>query len=227
MSHTFWHRRGLAGAAILLTILVCGQVPVTTQTVAVWQFEDVAQGDFPDNCVRGMTVAGFEYGPDGRPVIAWREENDCGGKPRVYWTRQDAGLWQQSEFLSGRRYGGGAPGDYAHQLALRKSDGAPFLIYADVGSFNEINTYRDDLNAYSNGIASSTYLEGLAGPQNCAGVNYSLAFGPSDVTPVKFTRTGFAIVMVSPEKWPSPVWRNATRAADWENPASSRHVPSS
>lgn len=156
---------------------------LAAQRSTVWQFENVSQGDPITGCASGMTLAGFEYGPDGRPVIAWREEASCGGTPQVFWTRQEQGQWHQSEFLSGRRHGGGAPGAYAHQLALRKSDGAAFLVYADVGSFNEINTCLEDLNAYSNGVALSTYLEGLVGPQSCAGVNYSLAFGPSDATP--------------------------------------------
>jgi uncharacterized repeat protein (TIGR01451 family) len=129
-----------------------------------------------------MTLAGFEYGPDGRPVIAWREENNCGGKPRIFWTRQEQGQWHQAEFLSERRYNGGAPGDYAHQLALRPSDGNPFLIYADVGGSNEINTYVSDIGANPGG-GVSTYIEGLVGPQRCASVNYSPAFGPSDQTP--------------------------------------------
>ena len=131
-----------------------------------------------------MTLAGFEYGPDGRPVIAWREENNCGGKPQIYWTRRDnqSGAWPITEFKSERRYQGGAPGDYAHQLALRPGDGNPFLIYADVGASNEINTYLSDLGANPGG-GVSTYLEGLVGPQNCASMNYSPAFGPYDLTP--------------------------------------------
>ena len=160
-----------------------GGARVVAQSPAVWQFENVAEENLIPGCVFGMTLAGFEYGPDGRPVLAWREENECGGKPRVHWTRQGADGWSQTEFLSARRYQGGAEGDYAHQLALRKSDGNPFFIYADVGPFNDVNTYRDDLSAYAAGIPSSTILEALVGPAQCAGLNYSLAFGPSDLTP--------------------------------------------
>ncbi|MEO8678624.1 MAG: Ig-like domain repeat protein [Vicinamibacterales bacterium] len=168
----------ILSAFALLTFLVCSPAAVRAQTTGSWQFENVGQGNLIAGCVSGMTLAGFEYGPDGRPVIAWREENGCGGPPRVFWTRLGAGQWSQAEFLSDRRYQGGAPGDYAHQLALRPSDGNPFLIYADVGNFNEINTYRTDLVS-----GASAYLEGLVGPQNCAYVNYSAAFGSSDQLP--------------------------------------------
>ena len=176
---------GLALVAVLLTVLVGGaRVSAQGQAPPVWQFENAGKGNLTPGCVTGMTLAGFEYGPDGRPVLAWREENGCGGVPQVYWTRRDnqTGAWPITEFQSSRRYQGGAPGDYAHQLSLRKSDGQPFLTYADVGFWNEINTYVSELSVTSSGGAS-TYLENLVGPQNCAGVNYSPAFGSGDVMP--------------------------------------------
>ena len=119
---------------------------------------------------------------DGRPVVAWREENGCGGTPRAFWTRNEGGVWTANEFLSERRYSGGAKGDAYHQLILRPSDGNPFLVYRDVGPFSEFNTYRTDLGQYPNG-GVSTYLEGLVGPQNCGRVNYSLAFARTSDVP--------------------------------------------
>ena len=155
---------------------------LAAQGSTVWQFENVSQGDPITGCVSGMTLAGFEYGPDGRPVIAWREENGCGGPLRVFWTRYEQGQWHPRKFVSERSFAGGAAGDYAHQLALRPGDGNPFLIYADVGVSNSINTYFSDLGANPAG-GVSTFLEGLVGGQQCGAVNYSTAFGPSDQTP--------------------------------------------
>jgi len=164
---------------ILLVAVLAGSASLASaQTTQVWRFEDVGSGNIIPGCVRGMTVAGFEYDVHGRPVIAWREENGCGGPPRVFWSRQEpGGPWVPTEFFSERRYQGGAPADYAHRLILRPSDGNPFLVYGDVGAFNEINTYRADIGANPSG-GVSTYLENLVGPQNCAYVSYALGFSP-------------------------------------------------
>lgn len=73
----------------------------SAQTTQVWRFEDVGSGNLVPGCVHGVTVAGFEYDPQGRPVLAWREENGCGGPPRVFWSRQEnGGPWVPTEFFS-------------------------------------------------------------------------------------------------------------------------------
>jgi uncharacterized repeat protein (TIGR01451 family) len=168
---------------ILLVAVLAGSASVASaQTTQVWRFEDVASGNV-SHCLRGVTLAGFEHDPQGRPVLAWREENGCGGAPRVFWSRQQNGApWVPTEFFSERRYQGGAPADYAHRLILRPSDGNPFLVYADVGFFNEINTYRADIGANPGG-GVSTHLENLVGPQNCAYVSYALGFSPLGLLP--------------------------------------------
>src|SRR5437773_12002674 len=89
------------------------------QAGIVWQFEKVAAVNL-EHCVPLGILAGFEYGPDGRPVLAWREDNSCGGGPRVFWTRKDAGLWNTTEFRPDA-----AKNAYYHQMTLRPSHRAP------------------------------------------------------------------------------------------------------
>jgi uncharacterized repeat protein (TIGR01451 family) len=179
-------RRALAAIAVLAALSIAGSVgsPVRAQQAGViWQFEHVAPLQLPNPaCKFGMTIAGFEYDPQGRPVVGWREENDCGGGPDVFWTRKENGAWHQNQFLSERRFDGGAKDGFYHQLILRPSDGNPFLVYRDVVPGNSLYTTRTDLGAYPNGGVSDL-LEFLVGPQHCAYVDYSLAFSPGAPLP--------------------------------------------
>src|SRR4051812_7276752 len=93
--------RGIVAAATLAATAA----PVLAQSEPAWQLEDVAPVHPVPGCVRGMTLAGFDHDPEGRPVLAWREENDCGGTPRVFWTRKEGGSWNAREFFSGNFYG--------------------------------------------------------------------------------------------------------------------------
>ena len=162
------------------------RVRAQASEITQWQFESVANG--PQlGCVTGMTLAGFEYDPAGRPVLAWREDNNCGGPPRVFWTRQESGSWNTRQFQTERRYGGGGEGDADHQMVLRPSDGNPFLVYMDVGAFNSLNTVITDLGAYPTGGRSGV-LEFLVPAQSCAFPEYSLAFAPSGQFPDWATR---------------------------------------
>ncbi len=168
---------------VTVLLVVAGARSAAAQpTSSPWWFESVGAGNLIPGCVSGMTLAGFEIDPKGRPALAWREDNGCGGAPRVFWTRFESGSWNQREFLSERRYQGGGAADRYHQFALRKSDGNPFIIYNDAGQWNEINTYRTDLGANPNG-GIATYLENVVPPQNCDYANYSLASGDGDVVP--------------------------------------------
>lgn len=190
MSYFFGPRRVVQLVMMLLTVLVLLQPRARAQSSQHWWFENVSEGNLIPGCVTGMTLAGFEFDPQGRPAVAWREENGCGGPPRVFWTRLEAGLWNRREFLSERRFQGGGAADHSHQFALRKGDGNPFILYADAGQFNEINTYVSDLGAHPTG-GVSTYLESIVGPQNCDYTNYSLAFAAGDSVPQWVT--GFAL----------------------------------
>jgi len=54
---------------ILLVAVLAGSASLASaQTTQVWRFEDVGSGNIIPGCVRGMTVAGFEYDVHGRPV---------------------------------------------------------------------------------------------------------------------------------------------------------------
>ena len=169
------HRLVAASASVLLTILVGREAQVAAQGGSVWQFENIAQ---PASGLRTVPLAGFDFDPDGRPVVAWREESGSGLPTRVFWTRKEGGVWNANEFLSERRYDGGGKDGVAHRMILRPSDGHPFLVYRDVAPGNYLNTYRTDLGAHPTGGVSD-YLEGLVGPQNCASVDYALAFAPA------------------------------------------------
>ena len=92
-----------AACGLAIAIAVAMGRTGAAQAPQIWAFEDVGTANL-SNCVRGSTLAGFELDPQGRPVLAWREENGCGGGPRVFWTRKDNGDWHQAEFLSARRY---------------------------------------------------------------------------------------------------------------------------
>ena len=109
----------LAFVAIALAALTRG-VNVHAQSGVTWRFEDIAPIQYPNPpCVFGMTLAGFEYDPQGRPVLAWREENDCGGPPHVFWTRKEAGVWNLIPVRSGLQYDGSAlDGYYGRPIAL-------------------------------------------------------------------------------------------------------------
>src|SRR4051812_31835576 len=113
------HRPSLAAALAVITIGAAawtgGARLRAQQGPLVWQFEDVAAPRVT-NCVTGATLGGFEYGPDGRPVLLWREENSCGGGPRVFWTRKENGAWTTNEFQSEHRAGAF---DQSHRLILR------------------------------------------------------------------------------------------------------------
>ncbi len=169
-------------AVIAVAVLAGTGSRANAQSGLAWQFENVAALHPVPGCVRGMTIAGFDHDFQGRPVVAWREENDCGGTPRVFWTRKDGGVWTTNEFLSEHRYDGGAEGDTSHQMALRPADGTPFLVYRDVGANNSLSTYRTDLGLHPNG-GGSEILEYLVGPGQCAGLNYSIAFRPGETLP--------------------------------------------
>src|SRR5947209_6550761 len=135
--------RALAALAVVAAAVAWIGIghPWAQQAGIVWQFEKVAAVNLA-HCVPVGTLAGFEYGPDGRPVLAWREDNSCGGGPRVFWTRKDGGLWNTTEFRPDA-----ARNAYYHQMILRPSDGAPFLVYRDGAPGNSLYTYRTNLDA--------------------------------------------------------------------------------
>ena len=174
---------GAIGAVVVAATSVSSSAILTSApTPTLWQLEDVAAGNLIPGCVERLTLAGFDHDSQGRPVVAWREENGCGGSPRVFWTRKDSGAWDTHEFLSELRYAGGGTDGFFHQMILRPSDGNPFLVNRDVGPFNSLNTYRTDLGAHPAG-GHSELLEGLVGSQQCATVHYSLAFTPGSTVP--------------------------------------------
>ena len=178
-------RRGLAAIAVIAAVIAGNAgVPVRAQQGGVrWRFADVAPLQLPEPCKRGMTLAGFEYDPQGRPVVAWREENDCGGPPDVFWTRQEAGVWHNPiSIRSGLQYDGTALSGYYGRMILRPSDGNPFFVYRDVAPGNSLNTYESDLGADPTGH-DPVFLEPLVGPQTCAYMTYALAFAPGALLP--------------------------------------------
>jgi hypothetical protein len=130
-------------------------------------------------CTGGMHLAGFDHGPDGRPVVAWQES--CPSALRVFWTRGDAGVWVPHEFDSDRRYQGGGDADIAHRLQVLPGSGVPMLIYAAPGPYNEFNTYRVNLDDTLGGSFISTYLENLAGPQTCVYPSYAPGAPPNAI----------------------------------------------
>ncbi len=128
-------------------------------------------------CTSGMAVVGFGHAPDGRPIVAW---NEC-GQSRVFWSRPavTGGPWDTVEFQSERRYQGGGDADIAHRLLVTPADGAPMLVYAAPGPYNEFNTYRINLDQTLAGGFVSTPLENIALPQGCVYPSYSLAASPT------------------------------------------------
>src|SRR5436190_4605318 len=96
-------RRILAAVAIIAAAIAwsTGVRLRAQQAGVIWQFEHVAPLQLPNPaCKVGMTLTGFEYDPQGRPVVGWREENACGGPPDVFWTRKDSGAWHQTRFIA-------------------------------------------------------------------------------------------------------------------------------
>jgi hypothetical protein len=86
-------------------------------------------------CTGGMNLAGFDHGPDGRPVVAWQES--CPSVLRVFWARAGASAWVPHEFHSDRRYQGGGDADISHRLQVLPGSGIPMLLYAAPGPYNE------------------------------------------------------------------------------------------
>src|SRR4026209_64292 len=116
MSYPTPPRRLVQLGMMLLTLLLLLQPRAAAQAGSQWWFENVSEGNLITGCVTGMTLAGFEIDPLGRPALAWREENGSGGPPRVFWTRFDSGAWDRKEFLSERRMQGGGAADHSHQF---------------------------------------------------------------------------------------------------------------
>jgi uncharacterized repeat protein (TIGR01451 family) len=163
-------------ATTALAVLCCVTAANGQTAAPSWYFEDVSAPSAVSGCVTGAALAGFDIDAEGRPVAAWREDNACGAGTRVFWTRWESGAWQQREFFS--PHGNSA----AHRFAIRPSDGNPFMVYNGMGLFFEVNAYLTDLGLFPNG-GSSSYLENIVPPQNCSGMNTSLAFGPGDLSP--------------------------------------------
>src|SRR6266851_4298947 len=137
-------------ALVAVALVFTERTGVRAQSGTRWVFEDVSAITL-NPCMRGATLAGFDHDPGGRPVVAWREENSCGYPWRIFWTRKEGGVWNAREFLSERRYDGGATDGYFHHMILRPSDGNPFLVYRDVAPGNSLYTVRTDLGAYPTG----------------------------------------------------------------------------
>src|SRR3954453_4607401 len=111
-------RRTLTALAVVAAFTIAGSAgsPVRAQQPGIiWQFETVAPAQLPTpTCIYGMRLTGFEYGPDGRPVVGWTEHNDCSNArpgdapPEIYWARKDGGAWTVKGFATAGQYNGGA-----------------------------------------------------------------------------------------------------------------------
>ena len=172
LTRTFWLRVAVTALAVggLRPALASGQAPPPGAVV-----EPIASSQ--SACTSGMSVAGFGHAPDGRPIVAW---NEC-GQSRVFWSRPAVagGPWDTLEFQSDRRWQGGGDADTAHRLLVTPADGAPMLVYAAPGPYNELNTYRVNLDQTLAGGFVSTPLENIALPQQCVYPTYSLAASPT------------------------------------------------
>ena len=176
-------RRGLAPVAVIAALIAGNAgVPVRAQQGGVrWRFEDVAPLQVPAPCKLGMTLAGFEYDPQGRPVLAWREENGCGG-PRTFSGRDRKPACGTSPAGFGpAQYDGTAKGGYYARMSCGRPTGIP--------SLSIVTSRRATPSTPTRPIsgptqpARSVFLELLVGPQTCAYMTYALAFAPGALVP--------------------------------------------
>ncbi len=126
--------RSLALASVVAAACATfGAIVVRAQAlpIAYWVFEDVAAVPPIPNCTPGVGVNGYDVDPADRPVISWSENNPCSGATgatKVYWSRKDAGVWQQTTFEPNKLYPGGGDTDFAHAMALAP-DGTPWMVF--------------------------------------------------------------------------------------------------
>lgn len=163
-----------------------GWVVMLVMAVTVWAPDSAAQAPPPGAvtdvispslapCTTGMRVVGFDHGPDGRPVVAWSE--DCGSNftTTAFWTRGavGGGAWTPRPYQSEHVF------DHDHRLFVMPGDGAPMMLFSSIGNFQEINTYRIDLDTTLVPGSTSTYLENVDVPQSCVRPAYAAASGPT------------------------------------------------
>ena len=61
---------------------------------AVWRFETLQVHPGNTSCRDLPEVAGLAVDPQGRPVVAWSEQNGCGGAGSGWWARREDGEWR-------------------------------------------------------------------------------------------------------------------------------------
>lgn len=174
----------LVPLALVLATLVLTTRALPSAQAPLWQVKDVAALDLgPANCLRTPRVIGFDFAPDGTPIVGWTQVEGCGGNNWTAWAEERDGAWQGHVFPTP------AQGTFgSHEMGLG-GDGQPYMFLQ-----RHMNSYYDvavaDLRAIAAGAPGVIATgEGL-GP-SCLYSGFRVATVAGQTLPSRTTQLSF------------------------------------
>ncbi|MDP2054142.1 MAG: hypothetical protein Q8L75_10935, partial [Acidobacteriota bacterium] len=187
--------RTLVGAALVIAALVLstGAFPSAQAPGVIWLADDVADVTLGQpNCIRYPRVNGFDFAPDGTPMLGWTQLEGCGGSNETYWSEKLADGWLKRQWGSQGFWGTASQNGSGHEFAVG-NDGRPYLFMVG-GNSNSLtyHTFRADLRAQADGEPGYLVWTGehVGNHQECIYVRYKVDGGPGQDWPYRVTARG-------------------------------------